>query len=216
MTLRGYLVVFFVIAIIAAFFFTSPLLRDIFFTVAEDVGSLAGGNIGLAMAVFLALAALSAMFSPFSSAPLIPIAVALWGFWPSAILLMCGWLLGDAISYFIGYYAGHPLLREFISDEKARMYEKRILSRMTFSRALLIRFALPAEVGYAFGLIKYNFPIYMFVTILAEVPFAYATVKASDAFLNVNPMLFTTWIGALVLVIGIAYYFFSKIRGRIS
>jgi len=216
MTMRGYLIVFFLIAIIAGFFFTSPLLRDIFFAITEDIGSFAGGNIGLAMAVFLALAALSAMFSPFSSTPLIPVAVSLFGFWPSAILLICGWLLGDIVSYVIGYYAGHPLLREFISDEKARMYERRILSRMTFSRALLIRLALPAEVGYAFGLIKYNFGIYMFVTILAEVPFAYATVKASDALLNVNPLLFAAWIGALVVVIGVSYHFFSKIRRRIS
>ena len=59
------------------------------------------------------------------------------------------------------------------------------------------RFSLPAEIGYAFGLIQYHFVLYIIVTIIAEVPLAFLTIQASDAFVHLEFFSFIGWIVAL-------------------
>lgn len=209
---RGYLIVTFFIAVLAGLFFISPFLQDIFFLVTEDVNNFASGNIGVTMIFFIALAAFSAMFSPFSSTPIVPIAVSLWGWEITAALLLSGWIVGDIISYAIGFFAGHPLLRQFVSDEKAHAYEARLSAHMTFIRALLVRLALPAEVGYAFGLIKYHIGAYLIATIIAEVPFVFITVHAASALVALNPIVFLGWFLALCVLVGVSYFLFHTYR----
>lgn len=209
---RGYFIIAFLIAVLAGFFFVSPFLQNIFFLITEDVNNFASGNIGITMSFFIVLAAFSAMFSPFSSTPIVPIAVSLWGWEITAALLLSGWIIGDIISYAIGFFAGHPLLRQFVSDEKARMYEKRLSAHMTFTRALLVRLALPAEVGYAFGLIQYHVGAYLIATIIAEIPFVFITVHAADALVALNPIVFLGWFFALCAFVGVSYFLFRTYR----
>ena len=207
---RGYIIGGVVIVCLAALFFVSPFLQDIFFLVIEDVGNFASGNTGGSMVVFVLLAAVSVMLSPFSSTPIVPIATSLWGWETAVALLLFGWFIGAIISYAIGFFAGHPILRQFVGDEKASSYEEYFLTRMTLIRAVLIRLALPAEVGYAFGLIKYNIGMYLAATVVAEIPFAFITVHAADAFIALKPIVFAGWILALAALIGVSYFFFPK------
>jgi len=212
MNFRGYITLAFIVTLFAGLFFASPFLQDIFFIVAEDVGSFASGNAGLVIVLFVLLATISALVSPFSSVPIVPVAVALWGPWLTSAFLLLGWLFGDTLAYAIGRYAGHSIVRQFIREEKLRGYERYFSERMTFLRALLIRLALPAEIGYGFGLIRYHLGAYFLVTFITEGLFAFITVQASDALINLKTVAFLGWAAVLITLIGAAYFFFHKGR----
>jgi len=207
---RKYALIALVIAFAAGLLFASSSLQDTFFLITDRAGDFTAQNMVLVSSVFILLAALSAMISPFSSTPIVPIAVALWGTELATTLLLAGWLIGDGAAYVAGRYAGHPLLEQFFDEEKLRKYEKYFSEHMTFFRALLVRIALPAEIGYGFGLINYNFIKYSVVTIVAETLFAIITVQASDALVSLNPIAFVSWSATLIIIVGGFYYLFRR------
>ncbi|MEK7134238.1 MAG: VTT domain-containing protein [Patescibacteria group bacterium] len=209
---RGYIIITLIIVALAGLFFASPFLQDIFFIIAEDTSAYAAGHPFLAVAFFVFLAAISAMISPFSSVPIVPIAVLIWGWEITAGLLWSGWLAGGMLSYVIGRFAGNPILRQFIKPEKLYAHEERFSCRITFPGVLLLCLALPAEVGYAFGLIKYHFGKYIFATAIAEVPVAIVSVRAADALVSLDMTRFAEWVFLFTAIIGTAYFLFHKFR----
>lgn len=211
---RGYIIGGGVIALLAALFFVSPFLQDLFFIVVKDAGDFASQNTALAVSFFILLAAISSMVSPFSSVPVIPFAVTLWGVGVTTTLLVLGWLIGDVIAYAIGRYAAHPLIAQFVKEKKLARYRRYFSDHATFLRALLVRLALPAEIGYAFGLIKYNFGSYILVTFITEAIFAVPTVLAVDALIALHPTVFAVWVLALVAVIITFYFLFRVVLWR--
>jgi len=128
----------------------------------------------------------------------------------TTVLLTIGWLVGDTFAYIVGKYAGHPFLKQFIHEHKLQSLERYFAERMTFLKALIIRLALPAEIGYGFGLIRYDFLKYSTVTLIAEVVFAIGTVQASEAFIALKPLMFTVWLLFLAIIISLFYYLFRK------
>lgn len=132
--------------------------------------------------VFTLLGVLSALLSPVSSAPLVPPAVLAWGRWPTVGLLVLGWTLGGAIAWLVGRAAGRRLLarsaRLCAADARLRSL------RASFLAALALRVALPSEVGYAYGVLRYSFAKYMRMTVVAEIPSALPLVLVSDALLQ--------------------------------
>jgi len=144
------------------------------------------------MAIFGALAVLSVMLVSFSSIWIIPIAISLWGDSLTLALLLAGWLLGSIFSYIIGRYAGYPIVRKIISEEKINNYSE-IFSRAreSFNLIILSRFALPSEIpGYLLGIAKYPFFKYLFATIISEIPYAIVAVYFIDAIINKNITVF--------------------------
>ena len=211
---RGYIIVTLIIAALAGLFFVSPFLQDIFFLITRDVNNFASGNMGITMVFFVILAAISAMVSPFSSVPTVPIAVSLWEWEVATVLLLLGWIIGGGIAYAIGYAAGNPILRRFIHEEKIKRYEKYFSERMTFPAALLVRLSLPAEIGYAFGVMRYRFSFYFLATVIAEIPVAIVAVRAADALVTLNPFAFLGWLLALLALICVSYFFFRLKKSR--
>ncbi|MEK9167718.1 MAG: VTT domain-containing protein, partial [Patescibacteria group bacterium] len=208
---RRYIIGGVLVALLAALFFVSRFLQDLFFVVIEDIGAFAAENTATVTLFFVLFAALSAMISPFSSAPIVPVAVALWGVETTIALLLLGWLLGDIFAYAIGRFAGHPIARQLIREEELQKYELYFSKHATFVRALLARLVFPAEIGYGFGLIRYNFGAYMFVTFIAEALFAVLTVEAADALISLRPAMFIGWILAIFAAIGCCYLLFRFI-----
>lgn len=205
---RGYIIGGGIVAFFAVLFFVSPLLRDFFFAITRDTGNFAAQNAELAILFFIVLAALSALLSPFSSTPIVPVAVALWGIESTFALLLFGWLLGDALAYAIGRFGAHTFLKQFIREEKLNGYEQYVFKHITFISALLARLAFPAEIGYVFGLIRYKFGAYMLVTFIAEAVFAVPTVLAADALIALRPAAFAGWMLAFVAAIAFFYLLF--------
>jgi len=214
--IRKMLVLVAIVVLFALVFWSSLSLQDWFLSAVDTVSYYIENNEILGGLAFIGLAALSAMLSPFSSAPLVPVAVVVWDNTITTILLLVGWVIGGACTYFVGRYAGNPIFKKYFAPkEKIQQYKKRITKKSAFALVLLFRLAMPAEIpGYVLGAIRYNFLKYMIATFLAELPFAILTVYASDALLERDLVLFVVVgsIGLLILIISF-YYFHKKLTG---
>lgn len=167
----------------------------------------------LAGGLFFGFAMLSVLAGPFTSAPMVPVAILLWGNWITFELLFSGWVTGGMGAYAIGRFIGYPVVGKIVSREKVDAWRGFVSRRMTFAWALLFRLAMPAETGYIFGLSRYRIPAYLLITALVEAPIATAFVWASDALVARDFVRFIGWIAAVVLVFaGAAYLLRERMR----
>lgn len=180
-------------------FASSVVIQEVFFDITERLGEYVYTHPIRGIAAFLMLAATSALLSPFSSAPLVPSAIVIWGAEKTLLLLFAGWLIGNMVSYAIGYYLGYPVVKKIAPNGRLEKWMQTLSNRVTIWVALLFRLATPSETGYVFGTLQYNFFKYMFITFVSELPFAYIAVYVGEAFVT------TGWVAfALVGVIWLA------------
>ncbi len=191
--------------IIALLFWYSSVLQSSFYTIADLLNELAIQNEFLAVLVFVLTSALAALVSPLTNIPLVPIATLIWGPIPTIIYLLFGWFIGDIIAYIVGRYLGYKAVSYFVSTEKLDGWSSMVKKRATFSTALLLRIALPAELGYAFGIIRYPVGVYVIITFLSELPFAIISAYASEAVFFGDALKFFALIGILFTVIFVAF-----------
>lgn len=152
-------------------------------------------------AIFVALAAASAMLAFFSSAALVPAGVVAWGMPTTAALLSLGWLLGGLLSYGSARGLGRPLLAHLAPVEFLAKYERRVSRDTPFGVVLLFQLALPSEIpGYVLGLARYPLARYLAALALVEAPYAAVTVWLGQEFLQrrLAPLLAVLAAGALV------------------
>lgn len=208
----GEYIFFIAIAFFIAFlFFVSSPLQDALLDIVVFFGGYVADHPVLGALIFVGLAAASAFLSPFSSAPLVPVAVLIWGNAFTASLLFAGWMIGDVIAYVIGAYAGEPVMRRLVAKEKLEYYRSRIPPRAEFPLILLFRYAVPSEVGgYVLGAVRAHFWKYFIATFLAELPFALMTVYASDALVRQEPLLFAAWAVSILAIVAVMFYFFHR------
>lgn len=161
-------------------------------------------------AAFFLLTAVSILLGPFSSLPIIPLAIAAWKVVPTLSLLLLGWLAGGCGAYAVGRYAGQPLVGKIVGRQRLEEWMAKLRPRMTFPLLLLFRLAMPSETGYVFGLLGYDFGRYLLITFLAELPFALLAVYAGDAFLRTGWWSFAALLLAGVAIIALTYYLFIR------
>ncbi|MFA6608305.1 MAG: VTT domain-containing protein [Candidatus Paceibacterota bacterium] len=191
-----------IVVIATLLFWVSKSIQDEFYLIVAMFNNLAEQNILLTVLIFLSVAAFAALISPFTNVPLIPVAVAIWGIIPTTILLLIGWLSGDIITYIIGRYLGYPVIRYLIvSTERFDNWVNLVRDRTSFLKALTLRMALPAELGYVFGLIKYKFSTYFLITFLSELPLAIIFTYASQSILTGDIPQFFGFIGLLCIIL---------------
>lgn len=204
-------VFFAAIAALALLFWSSVLLQKIFFQSVEEISGFINKNRLIGIAIFVGLGAFSAMLSPFSSIPLVPLAVAIFGNLATASLLIIGWLIGDTIAYLIGSSAGHKIIGYFVPFEKIEYYKNKIPKRSELWLILIFRLALPAEItGYVLGIARYNFLKYLLVSFLAETPFAFIATYSSAALLEHQPARFIFFIALAITLVWLTLYIFHK------
>ncbi|MBI5913539.1 VTT domain-containing protein [Candidatus Azambacteria bacterium] len=163
----------------------------------------------------MALAGVSAMLSPFSSVPFVPVAIMLWGSAWTIVFLAAGWLGGHVITYALGYFAGYPVAKKFVAFEKIEQYSHKFSKKSEFLLVLLFRLAMPAEVpGYVLGTVRYGFAKYFLATFIAEFPFAIVTVYASEALIDRKPLILVGAVTSGIAFISVALYFFKKQIGK--
>ena len=172
------------------------------------------GHFFLSAAVFVALAFLSVLLGPLTSAPIVPIAVLAWGEWVTFGLLLFGWVGGGALSYGIGRLAGETLLIRFVPRAQLDAWQAFVSQRTTFFTAFLFRLAMPAETGYAFGLVRYDLGKFLLLTVLVEIPFALTLVFGGNAFATQNFPSFAGWIASAFLVLSGALYLLKRQLAR--
>lgn len=160
---------------------------------------------------FVALAGLSAMLSFFSSAPLVPFAVAAWGEAAASAALFAGWMLGGAASYMVGATlhrrAERLRLYRRVDDLRERLRHR----HREFSVVLLFRLAMPAEIpGYVLGMLRYPFAKYLLATALAELPMALGTVYAGRLLIERRPLALAALIVAGALLLALFHRLFDR------
>ncbi|MEK7482055.1 MAG: VTT domain-containing protein [Patescibacteria group bacterium] len=207
--IRKYFSIFLFIIIAAFIFWGSLSIQEIFYEIVFFIEDYAYQNEILAIAVFVGLSALSAIVSPFSSAPLAPIAVMIWGSTAAFTMLFSGWLIGDIIAYLIGRYGGRLLVEQFVDFNKIENYLAQIPVKIKFWLVLLFRLTAPSEIGgYVLGVLRYYFGKYFLATFLAELPFALITIYASEAFIDQKITIFVALIFAMLVLMSATFYAF--------
>lgn len=136
------------------------------------------------MLAFLALGTFASSIGPFTVVPLVPAAVGVWGVPLTAALMMLGGLMGATLTYCIGRFAGDGILRLFVRPKRLKRWRDEVPEHAAFTLALAIKFALPAEVGYAFGLVRFGLLKYLLITFLAYIPIIIAIIWGSRAFVE--------------------------------
>jgi uncharacterized membrane protein YdjX (TVP38/TMEM64 family) len=164
------------------------------------------GRAALGMAIFVALAALSAMLAFVSSALLVPVAVYAWGPGMCFLLLWTGWFLGGLLAYAAGRYLGRPVVEALVSPAGVARYEAWVEPGSSFVPVFLLQLAMPSDVvGYLFGLVRCRPAVFAAALALAEVPYALAAVYLGVSFLNrrLIPLIALGAIGALIGIVAL-------------
>lgn len=200
-----------ILAFLVVLFWFSVTLQDVFYETVFLTEAYVEEHPMLGIFAFMALAGVSAMLSPFSSVPLVPVAIMLWGSAWTIVFLISGWLGGHVITYTIGYYAGYPVIKNFIARETIDQYLHKFTKKSEFLLVLLFRFASPAEVpGYVLGAVRYGFAKYFLATFVAEFPFAVITVYASEALIDRKPLIVAIVIAGGIAFLAISFYLFKR------
>ncbi len=201
-----------VLIAVIALYWSSSYLQEIFIEFAGAIKEYESGHVLQTEIAFVILGAISAMLSPFSSAPLIPFAVAIWGKTLTTALLFIGWMIGGALTYLLGDKIGYHVLKNYVTiDEAITSYRRHLNPSTEFTIVLLFRLSMPAEIpGYVLGTIRYNFWKYLLATGIAELPFAVLTVYAGGAVLDKNPYLLAGMTVAIITILSGAFYLFHK------
>lgn len=152
------------------------------------------------MAIFLVLAAFSAMLSFFSASALVPIGVFVWGPTTTALLLWVGGVSGGTAGYWIARTLGRRIVKRLVPEAPFRRYEAFFRDRARWQTILLFRVALQSELpSYVLGALKYPFERYVPMMILAELPYVLFAVYLGEALIERNAAFF-----ALALVLGVS------------
>jgi len=196
-----------IIIVAAILFWHFSAFQETFYKIVIPLEKYFKKNELLGFILFIFIAIASALLSPLTNAPLIPVAVALWGTTITMILLFGGWIIGDITAYYLGKQIGRPIIRYIISAERFDKGIEAIRKHTRFYMLLLLRIALPAELGYAFGVIRYHFGKYLFLTFLANIPFVFITTYASKAVLDGERLRFFGLLAVLGIILFGAMYF---------
>ncbi len=157
------------------------------FSVAETI---IRQNGAWSMALFVALAALSAMIAFVSSSVLIPVAIYAWGPWACAALLWAGWFLGGVAAYAIGRLFGRRLVGRLIGAEAVERQERWARSPQSLAAIVLFQLAVPTDLaGYIFGVIRTPVLPFLLALGVAEIPYAIGSVFLGVSFVERRPGL---------------------------
>jgi uncharacterized membrane protein YdjX (TVP38/TMEM64 family) len=130
----------------------------------------------LGVAVFLLSSAVAVLLPALTNLPLVPLAVLAWGPWWTAALLLAGWMIGSMLSFALGRYARHAILRHFPSVERHADIERLIHPSHRMSSLVLLRMTFPVDVlSYALGLFSPRTTLAenALATLIGAAPFAF-------------------------------------------
>lgn len=206
-----YLIIFSLIAFLALIFWSSYTFQEYFFNAMRFLEKYINNYPAFGLIIFIGLAAVSAVISPFTSVPLIPAAIIVFGKFLAFFSIWFGWILGGCLSYLLGLYAARPLAIRLFTDEKIDKYQKRFSQKANFWLVLLFRSSVPAEIpGPVLGALKYSPLKFTLATAIAELPYAIAVVYASNSLLMGQKLGFLLWVGSIFAAMAIMYFIFHR------
>lgn len=162
--------------------------------------------------LFVAFAAVSAMFAFVSIAVIVPAAVFAWGDLLSMVMLWIGWILGGCATYGIGRFLGPRVVRWLTVERTLHRFERRLQPDAPFGLIMLFQLALPSEIpGYVLGLIRYRFLKYLLALAIAELPYTVVTVYLGASFIERRSgVILAAGITLVVLSVGALYIWHAR------
>ncbi len=102
---------------------------------------------------FVLSAALAVLLPAASNLPLLPLAVAAWGWLPAAGLMLLGWTIGSVLAFGLGRRARPFVLRHWPSALVAADIERLVHPRQRLLSLVMLRMSFPVDVlSHALGL----------------------------------------------------------------
>lgn len=131
------------------------------------------GVLGMTIYVFLAI--ISNVIAPLTVLPLLPVAVALWGSFATALLSILGWTIGAAIIFSLTRRYGKPFVSRFINISRVEEINKAIPQKNFFWIVVFFRIIFPVDIlSFALGLFtSMPWQPYLAATIIGITPFAF-------------------------------------------
>jgi uncharacterized membrane protein YdjX (TVP38/TMEM64 family) len=202
---------FAVVLAIALFLYISSEFQNIFFSYVEIISNFFREHTIIGAVVFVLISGVAVILFPFSSVPLIPSAIMVWGNMLTVCMLIFGWFFGGWSAYFIGGYASKKIISRYFDAEKIEFYKNKISSRAQFWFVILFRLAIPSEItGYTLGVIRYPLGRYLIATLLTEIPFAFAAVYLGTVLIEGRFLLFALLLVFVAAMAALASYFFHR------
>lgn len=162
------------------------------------------------MLLFLALAALSAMLSFFSSAALVPVGIYVWGPTTTILLLWSGGMIGGVGGYWFARTLGRRAVKRMFPAEPLRRYETFFATRAHWQTILLFRIALQSELpSYVLGLVRYPMVRYLPIIVLAEALFVMLEIWLGEAFLERSG---ATFAAVLVIMVALTVWAWKRLQ----
>lgn len=143
---------------------------------------------------YVAILIAEVIAAPISSAPLVPIASAIWGPFTAGTLTLIGWTLGSIVAFELVRFIGRPTLARFIDLSRAEQLIHRWPTGDLTLGILAIRLSVPIDlVSYALGLVPgISLRPYVVGTVLGYAPYAYLWASVGSG----------SWWGILVTIGG--------------
>lgn len=161
-----------ILILLIAFFVLSSYLSGIYSEELESFVMIKGAG---GMFFYVVLSSVAEVIGPISAVPFIPLAVALWGSFSTAILSVLGWTMGAILVLFLCRKFGRPLIKKFIDLSSVEEMSRAISRKNLFLSILLLRAVFPVDIlSYAIGLFtEMRWPSYLLATFLGMIPFAF-------------------------------------------
>ncbi|KKP71049.1 MAG: hypothetical protein UR69_C0002G0216 [Candidatus Moranbacteria bacterium GW2011_GWE2_35_2-] len=159
----------FPIIIIGGIFVLSVFLTQQY---TEAIRELIMGYDLLGIIFYIFAIVLAIVVAPFTSIPLIPLSVSLWGIFWTIIISTFGWTLGSMMAFWIARKYGSGIVKKFISLEKIKEHYKYIPEKNLFWYLIFLRIITPVDIlSYALGLFTdISWKIYFFTTLIGVIP----------------------------------------------
>ncbi len=125
--------------------------------------------------LLLITSAVAVLLPMLSNLALVPAFVLVWGPWPTALVLLAGWVLGAAMSFSLGRHARPVILRTFPSVLRHADIDRLIHPQHRMGSLIMLRMTFPVDVlSYALGLFSARTTLAenMISTTVGAAPFA--------------------------------------------
>lgn len=167
-------------------------------------------------AVFVALLVIATVLMPVTIMPLIPMAAAVLGPLPTALLSMVGWTIGAIGAFLLARYLGRPILVRFISLERIDSFIAELPQQSKFFFIVLVRLTIPVDIAsYALGLSTgVRFKEYVAGTFVGVSWFSFAFAYMGDALLNKNFIILLELSLVSLAIFGLGWYQLKRSRSN--
>ncbi|MCK9378569.1 MAG: VTT domain-containing protein [Candidatus Moranbacteria bacterium] len=197
----------FPLIVLAGIFVLSAFLTQQY---TEAIRHLIMGYNFLGIVFYVLAIILAIVIAPFTSIPLIPLSVSLWGIFWTIIISTFGWTLGSMIAFWIARKYGSGIVGKFVSLKKIKESYKHIPQKNLFGYLIFLRIVTPVDIiSYALGLFTdIGWKIYFLTTLIGVIP---ATVTlAYIGSIPVHYQIIAFIIGMIVIIPVIIFHHPSR------